>query len=262
MIFISCDDRGDAIRSLAHIYGVDVGLVDAVAAGHWPRFILESIDPYQDLFDSRYVPSLMAQHLSAKLDFNIGEVAYYHRTAYDGSADWFKEGLLASRDAATTFLNKIAQLILLDGEDRAIALANIKDRESGEGRGAGGPYAFDVFDNARSAHQAGMDYSLPEFFAGDAWVKKYGVCYAKPILDSLRKKLKPVVVKFSGIPSDPDGYITNLWQYVFRAWKGDPMSATSHYPCTFLGAGKSVAADRIIHIIDLSGYLGCSGGHY
>jgi hypothetical protein len=259
MIYISCDDKVDAIRSLARIYRVDVGLVDDVAAGHWPRFMLKSTDPYQDLFDSRYMPALMAQHLSTKADLEIGEVAYYHRTAYDCSADWFKEGLLASCEAANTFFNKIAQLVPLDGEDRAIALANIKDRESGEGRGAGGPYAFDVFDNARSAHQAGMDYSLPEFFAGDAWVRKYGVCYAKPIIDSLRKKLKPVVVKFSGASSDPDGYITNLWQYVFRAWKDEPMSETSHYPCTFSGEGKSVAADRIIQIIDLNGCIGMLG---
>lgn len=261
MIHISCDDVADAIRSLARIYRVDLGLVDDVANGRWPNFLLDSADSHHDIFDQRYIPSLMAQHLSANPDWEIGAVAYYHRTAYDGSTDWFNEGLLASCEAANTFLDKIAKLVPIDSEDRAFALANIRDREGGEGLGSGGPYAFDVFDNARHADQAGMDYSLPEFFVGDAWVRKYGVCYAKPILDSLRKKLKPVVVKFSGVPSDPDGYITNLWQYVFRAWKNEPMSETSHYPCTFSGAGKSVAADRILQVIDLSSYIGCSDGH-
>ena len=69
----------------------------------------------------------------------------------------------------------------------------------------------------------------------------------------LRKRLKPVVVKFSGIPSDPDTYITNLWHYLFRAWIGEPMGVTSHFPCTFCGEGKTVSPDRIMQIIDLGG---------
>lgn len=251
MTYISCDDKADAVRSLARIYRVDVGVVAGIANGRWPTFISESKGSYQDLFDSRYIPSLMAKHLSANPNWEIGEVAYYHRTAYDGSADWFQDGLLASHEAANAFLNKIAGMVPLDSEDRAIALANIRDRECGEGGNSGGPYAFDVFDNARYADKAGMDYSLPEFFVGNVWVGKYGVCCAAPILDSLREKLKPVVVKFSGSSSNADVYITNLWQYVFRAWRGDPMSPASHYPCTFSGAGKAVSADRIIQIIDL-----------
>ena len=253
MIRISCDDKADAVRSLARIYGVDVGKVAGIANGDWPTSISESTAPYQDLFDSRYVPQLMARHLNGDPDGEFGEVAYYHRTAYDGSADWFQEGLLASHEAVNAFLNKIARIVPLGSDDRDIALANITDRGHCEGPGAGGPYACDVLDNARYADQAGMDYSLPEFFMGNAWSDKYGVCYAAPILEPLRKKLKPVLVKFSGKPSDPDAYITNLWQYVFRAWKGEPMGATSHFPCTFCGEGKTVSPDRIIQIVDLGG---------
>ena len=253
MTHISCDDKADAVRSLARIYRVDVGEVARVADGNWPTFILESPDSCNDLFKSPYIPSLMAQHLSARPDWEFGEVAYYHRTAYDGSADWFEDGLLASHEGAKAFLNKIAGIVSLDGDDHAIAMANIRDSGRCEGPGAGGPYAFDVFDNARYADQAGMDYSLPEFFMGNSWADKYGVCYAAPILESLRKKLKPVVVKFSGKPSDPDAYITNLWQYVFRAWIGEPMGVTSHFPCTFCGEGKTVSPDRIIKRIDLGG---------
>lgn len=251
MILISCDDKADAVQSLARIYGVDVDKVAGISNGNWPNFISESTAPYQDLFDSRYVPQLMAQHLNGNPTWEFGEVAYYHRTAYDGSADWFQDGLLASHEAACAFLNKIAGIVPLGSDDRALALANIRDRECSEGADSGGPYAFDVFDDARDADQAGMDYSLPEFFVGNAWAGKYGVCYAAPILESLRKKLKPVVVKFSGNSSDPDAYITNLWQYVFRAWIGEPMSATSHFPCTFCGEGRTVSPDRIIQIIDL-----------
>ena len=256
MTHISCDDKADAVRSLARIYRVDVGEVARVADGNWPTFILESPDSWNDLFQSPYIPSLMAQHLSARPDWEFGEVAYYHRTAYDGSADWFEDGLLASHEGAKAFLNKIAGIVSLDGDDHAIAMANIRDRECCEGSGAGGPYAFDVFDNARYADQAGMDYSLPEFFMGNSWADKYGVCYAAAILESLRNKLKPVVVKFSGKSSDPDAYITNLWQYVFRAWIGEPMGVTSHFPCTFCGEGKTVSPDRIIQIIDLGGLAG------
>lgn len=196
----------------------------------------------------------MAQHLSADPEWEIGEVAYYHRSAYDGSANWFQEGLLASHEAAQTFLNKISKMVSIDCVDRDIALANIKDRESCEGYGSGGPYAFDVLDYARRANQVGMDYSLPEFFSGRAWLRKYGVCYAAPILESLREKLKPVIVKFSGRSSDPDAYISGLWGYLFSAWRGEPISDFSY---TFLGAGKAVSADRIIQIIDLGEFAGC-----
>lgn len=253
MTHISCDDNADAVRSLARIYRVDVVEVARVADGNWPTFILESTDSCNDLFKSPYIPSLMAQHLSAKPDWEFGEVAYYHRTAYDGSANWFEDGLLASHEGAKAFLNKIAKIVPIDTDDHATALANIRDRERYEGPSSGGPYAFDVFDNARYADQAGMNYSLPEFFVGNAWAGKYGVCNAAPILASLRRKLKPVVVKFSGEPSDPDTYITNLWHYVFRAWKGEPMSPTSHFTTTFCGEGKTVSPDRIIQIIDLGG---------
>lgn len=254
MTQISCDDKADTVRSLARIYRLDVGGVADIANGNWPTFISESTDLYQHLFDSRYIPSLMAQHLSARPEWEFGEVAYYHRTAYDGSADWFQDGLLASHEGAKAFLHKISGIVSVDSDDRAMALANIRDRECWEGAESGGPYAFDVFDNARDADQLGMDYSLPEFFVGNAWAGKYGVCNAAPILESLRKKLKPVVVKFSGKPSDPDIYITNLWHHLFRAWKGEPMSATSHFPCTFCGEGKTVSPDRIIQIIDLGSF--------
>lgn len=254
MTHISCDDKADAVRSLARIYRVDVGEVARVADGDWPTFILESTDSCNDLFKSPYIPSLMAQHLSATPDWEFGEVAYYHRTAYDGSADWFEDGLLPSYEGAKAFLNKIANIVPLHSDDHAMALANIRDRECYEGPSSGGPYAFDVFDDAKDADQAGMDYSLPEFFVGTAWAGKYGVCNAAPILESLRRRLKPVVVKFSGKPSDSDVYITNLWHYVFRAWKGEPMSPTSHFTPTFHGEAKPVSADRIIQIIDLGGF--------
>ncbi len=253
MIYIGCDDKDDAVRSLARIYRVDVGEVAGIANGNWPTFISESTDSYRDLFDPLFIPTLMAQHLNGNLDWKFGEVAYYHRTAYDGSANWFEDGLLPSYEGAKAFLNKIAKIVPVDSDDRATALENIRDRNRYEGPSSGGPYAFDVFDNARYSDQAGMDYSLPEFFMGNAWADKYGVCYAAPILEPLRKKLKPVVVKFSGKPSDPDAYITNLWQYVFRAWIGEPMGATSHFPCTFCGDGKTVSPDRIIQTIDLGG---------
>lgn len=261
MSYFSCDDEADAVRTLARIYRVDVGLVEDVANGNWPSFILDSTDSPRDLFVSPYLPSLMAQHLSADPDWEIGEVAYYHRSAYDGSTDWFREGLLASSDAANTFLNKIAELVPVDSEDRDIALANIKDREYCEGYGSGGPYAFDVFDYARRADQVGMDYSLPEFLVGRAWVSKYGVCYAKPIWWALREKLKPVIVKFSGAPSDSDAYITGLWRYLFDAWRGEPETSAPCFTYTFLGAGKSVSADRIIQIIDLGEFTDCKGCH-
>lgn len=194
----------------------------------------------------------MASHLQATSpNWNFGEVAYYHRTCYDGTAEWFQEGLLASIPAAHAFLNKVEKFIPITSADRSNAIANIRERNGFEGLGSGGPYAFDIFEDASGADQTGCDYSTPEFFVGNVWLGSNEFACAKNHIDLLRATLKPVIVKFSAIPSDPGIYICNLWQYIFRSFKGMPKSIGSDYAYTFIGGGQSIPASKILEIIDL-----------
>lgn len=248
---LGCDDITHAIKTLAAIYQVGVGMIENVANGDWPDFLNAPDIDYRDMFGSPYLPSLMSTHLKASPNWDFGEVTYYHRAAYDGTPEWFEDGLLDSLSGARTFLTKAARLVCIAESDVALAIKNIEERNAFEGMSSGGPYAFDTFDDAKSAECTGLDYSLPEFFVGIVWQAKYGVSHAKELREQLHKVLKPVIIKFSAIPRDPDGYISNLWQYVYRAYQGEPMPPGCHYPCTFNGGGKPIPAQKIIEIFDL-----------
>lgn len=251
MILLGCDDITHAIKTLASIYQVDVSMIEKVANGDWPDFLNAPDSCYRDTFGSPYLPSLMATHLKASPNWDFGEVTYYHRAAYDGTPEWFEGGLLDSLSGARTFLTKVAMLVSIAESDVVLAIKNIEERNAFEGMSSGGPYAFDTFDDAKSADCTGLDYSLPEFFVGSVWQAKNGVAHARELREQLQKFLKPVIVKFSAIPGDPDGYLNNLWQYIYRAHQREPMPLGSHYPCTFIGGGKSISADKIVEIFDV-----------
>ena len=257
MSFLGCDDVNHAINTLAAIYQVDVSVISNTATGDWPDFLNPPVDCYQEIFSSAYLPLLMATHLKASPNWSFGEVTYYHRTAYDGTTEWFEEGLHGSLVGAQAFLTSAGKLVAIDDNDVALALKNIEERSAFEGVSSGGPYAFDTFDDAKSADCTGLDYSLPEFFIGSVWQGKYGVSHAQELREQLQKALKPVIVKFSALPNDPDRYISNLWQYIYRAYQGEPMPQGSHYPCTLIGGGKSIPAEKIIEIFDIN--IFCSG---
>lgn len=249
MALISCDDVDDASRSLSIIYGVEKSDVARVCSGDWPQWLTnaaENEEPYQSLFNSTYIPELFRQHLNAGGISLPVECAFYHRTSYDGTREWFSEGLLPSSDAALVFLQKV-KVHLEDYEVISSSIhENLSMRESFEGAGAGGPYAFDVLDDAKGAGCSGSDYRLPEFFIMDG-----GVIGGEELRDVLLRKLKPVVVKFRGKTQRPDCYITNLWHYLFREYGRDGMSGTSHFTCTFSGGGIAVPVENIVDLIEL-----------
>jgi len=251
MIPLGCDNITHAIKTLAAIYQVDVGRIGNVANGDWPDFLNAPDSCYQDIFGLPYLPSLMATYLKCLPNCDFGEVTYYHRTAYDGTLEWFEDGLLDSISGAQTFLTKAARLVSIAENDVVLAIKNIEERNAFERMSSGGPYAFDTFDDAKSADCTGLDYSLPEFLVGTVWQAKYGVSHAQELREQLQKFLKPVIVKFSACPSDPDRYINNLWQYIYRAHQREPMPQGSCYPCTFIGGGKPIPAQKIIEIFDL-----------
>lgn len=250
MDLLSCDNPEDAIRSLSLIYGVDKEKIEQVFLGHWPDFVLNELG--YESFDSAYFPWLMAHHVGGKLSCDLSEIAYYHRTRYDGSDTWFSRGLLCSNDGAIDFLNKTRYLYIgyKFEEICGKCTANIRERTELEGSGevkGGGPYAFDTFDDAR--YGVGDNYDTPEMFCGPRW---QGWCsegqVATDLIEILKKGLKPVIVKFIGNASDPERYTTGLWHYLYRIANGLEYMPFTH---TFIGRGVNVPAVRIISIIDL-----------
>jgi hypothetical protein len=250
MDLLSCDNPQDAIRSLSIIYGVDRSKIEQVYLGHWPDFM--SDDQYVECVQSQYFPWLMASHVGGKLSCDLGKIAYYHRTRYDGSDTWFSGGLLCSGDGAVDFLNKTRHLYADYDFDEISGkcTANIRERSELEGSGVtrgGGPYAFDTFDDAR--YGVGENYDTPEMFCGPRW---QGWCsegqVATDLIEIVKKSLKPVIVKFIGSTSEPERYTTGLWDYLYRITNDMDYKPYTH---TFAGRGVSVAANRIVSIIDL-----------
>lgn len=250
MDLLSCDDPQDAIRSLSLIYGVDSRKIEQVFLGHWPSFMDE--DQHLESFDSPYFPWLMAHHFNSTMRCDLGDIAYYHRTLYDGTPSWFNRGLLSSDEGSIDFLHKTRHLF--DGYDfdkiLGICSANIRDRTELESTGhtrGGGPYAFDTFDDAR--HGVGNNYDAPEMFCGPRWE---GWCesgqVATDLIDKVKNHLSPVIVKFSGRTLDPERYTTGLWYYLYRKCFELDHKPFTH---TFQACGVSVSHDRIISIIDI-----------
>ncbi|MBF8755512.1 hypothetical protein [Pseudomonas guariconensis] len=246
---LSCDSPQDAIRTLSTIYGVDECVIERVHSGHWPEFMND--DPQS--FNVDYFPWLMAHHVGGKLNCEFTHAAYYHRTRYDGTEEWFNKGLLSSAEGAVEFLLKTRELYQGYDFDKILGIsqANVRERTELEStnpyRDGGGPYAFDTFDDARFG--VGDNYDTPEMFLGPRWGDWCGPEQAATDLRELiSKNLKPVVVKFKGKVEDQERYATGLWHYLYRI-KND-MEYTP-YTHTFLGRGISVPRDNILSLIDL-----------
>lgn len=246
---LSCDNFEDAVRSLSQIYSVDESVILHVTKDNWPEF---AKDYTLDTFDSEYLPWLFGAHIGAEPDFNFERACYYHRALYDGSNEWFKEGLLPAHLGTEAFLRKTAHIYPDFEKVLGLSLANVKDRSSMEGEKQGGPYAFDVLDDAKKACRSGLDYSAPEFFCGRYWSNwsEDGRHAATDLIEKVKNHLKPVIVKFYSNTDSKDQYINNLWHYLFRAGEEDP-DDSSHYPCTFHGGGKVVSQERIVSLIQI-----------
>jgi hypothetical protein len=235
MDLLSCDNFHDAIESLAIIYSTTPENIKTSTAGLWPEYIEEGGFSNQEL-----LPHLMGLHICSTPNYDLNFAAYYHRTMYSGDWHWFDEGLLASTSGTKAFLNKISSAFAVEKFSNAV-IQNAERREMMQNDG--GPYAFDIFDDAKFAEH----YGVPEFFIGQDG--RYLV--DEQFLSKLNDFLKPVVVKFSGEISSPEGYIAGLWHYVYRVQNDD--EPTRHNPLThtFAGNGKDVPRCRIIDLIDI-----------
>lgn len=242
--YLSCDDFADAVSSLALFYGVEEQRVRSLYELSWPDFLSEDL-AFCELIDPRLAWG-MGKILGADaMNYNLS-ACFYHRSRYDGDAQWFAAGLLNNQDGARAFLANLRRLVpdkslLFDVE--SIVMSNIADRDQTVEHA--GPYAFDCLSHAKSANRSGLDYSMPEFLMGQCWRGR----------ESLLAKIKycciqhlvPVVVKFVGKPECMDLYVSHLWLYLHS----QKIAVEYDDPClfSFHGGGRNVPSKDIVELI-------------
>jgi len=246
--YLSCDSLDDAIRSLALVYEVEPPAIRAIYESNWPEFL--SADTYRGEFgENRCLAWIMSQYLPGK-KFNGKhfEAAFYHRTKFDGSIHWFREGLLNAPDGASAFLEKIGRFASeLRLFDRVVSVAKNNISERNDLERTTGPHAFDVLAHAKGADVTGLDYDFPEMFLGDVW-ERTGTAKARDeLIEVLRAKLKPVIVKFLDTPTDMDLYINHLWLVLHASRHGLEYDAPEIF--SFSGQGRTIPSDRILELI-------------
>jgi hypothetical protein len=111
---LSCDDLDDAINSLACFYGVEKARVDFLFSEGWPEFLSEDMQhsDFHSNIDMLFLA--MAEHLEVEEPARkFTYVSYCHRGRFDGSSQWYEDGLLASLDGAKSFQLSCLNLFLL-----------------------------------------------------------------------------------------------------------------------------------------------------
>lgn len=245
MSFIpSCDDSADALNSLANIYGVSH---DAIRETLKHPTVLEIASDYGEM-DSPWFPIVISRLLEADPRDEMTHAAYYHTTSYDGTSQWFDEGLHGSLEGALRFLEKIAHLVPAEIRDTVHqATATLIARRSefeGTKAALAGPYAWNTL-SAASAIEDGGKYQVPEVIR-DLWSQSgIGVGGLIDLSESIRQQLKPVVVKFKGKTSDLGTYCATLWAYLLT--QDEP----THLSHTFHGNGESIPRRDILALIDI-----------
>lgn len=245
MSFIpSCDNRADAIKSLAEIYDVSEKEIERVLMH---PDVLEVAKSDAELL-SPYFPAVISMLLKSSPRYELTHAAYYHSTSYDGNPSWFDEGLLGSSAGIDCFIQKILWLIpeekrsaVIHQSSRIVALRSELEGSTAMGTG---PYAWNTFA-AASASNNGIRYQVPEAIQ-DLWSNSFvGRGGLIDLGGIIREKLKPVVVKFKGCTSDLDSYCSVLWGYILSE------NGETHLTHTFIGNGSGVPRESIIAIIDV-----------
>lgn len=245
MSFIpSCDNKGDAIKSLAEIYGVSEKEIEKVLTH---PDVLEIAKSDTELL-SPYFPAVISMLLRSSPRYELTYSAYYHSTSYDGDPSWFDEGLLGSSAGIDCFIKKILWLIPEEKRSAVVQqscrIVALRSELEGSTAKSTGPYAWNTLAAASSSDN-GIRYQVPEAIQdlwGSSFVGNGGLIDLGGII---REKLKPVVVKFKGLTSDLDSYCSVLWGYILSA------NGETHLTHTFIGDGSGIPRESIIAIIDV-----------
>lgn len=179
---------------------------------------------------------------------DITHACYYHSTSYAGCPSWFDEGLLGSSHGVVRFLDKIIEWLPPGKQQIAKQAAKeiVKLRSAFEGSTPEkcGPYAWNTF-TAASSSPNGVRYRVPEAIQ-DLWSPS--ACGHGGLIDLreiIKKRLKPVVVKFKGKTSNIDDYCATLWAYLLSD------DGECHLTHTFTGNGFVISTAEIVAIIDV-----------
>lgn len=245
MSFIpSCDNRTDAIHSLAGIYEVSTETVEQVLLT--PEMV--KIAKAYAKIDDPHFHFVVSQLLGAFPREEITHAYYYHSTSYDGSPSWFDEGLLGSSQGVGRFLDKIVDWLPLDKQQSVKSVANriVRLRSELEGSKADrcGPYAWNTL-SAASSSEDGIFYRVPEAIRDIGSPDFYGSEGGIDLRQIIEERLKPVVVKFKGKTLNIDDYCATLWAYVFS---GDDEYHLAH---TFVCDGVTIPKAHIHALIEL-----------
>lgn len=248
MNHLSCDNLDDAIRSLAMAYEVTPQEIRTLYESNWPDF-LDAETYLCEFADDRRIAWIMSQYLPGKkFSGKQFEAAFYHRTRFDGSDDWFSEGLLNAPDGVDAFLEKITRYTSgLEQFDRVVSAARDYISQRNGLEGTTGPHAFDVLAHAKGANASGLDYDFPEVFFDGYWERTGTAKARNELIEALRVKLKPVIVKFIDTPADMDLYINHLW-LVLHASRFD-LEYKNPKIYSFSGQGRTIPSDRILELI-------------
>lgn len=240
----SCDDREDAIRSLAKIYSVSTGDIDRVLKA--PE-VLEIAEVYSEI-DTQGFHFVVCHLLKANPRTDVTHASYYHSTSYDGDRSWFDEGLLGTARGVGRFLDKITEWIpagnQLLAKQASERIAKVRSEYEGSSAEGTGPYAWNTF-TAASSSPSGIRYRVPEAIQ-DLWSPSF--CGAGGRLDLngiIRERLRPVVVKFKGKTSDINDYCATLWAYCLSD------QGECHLRHTFIGDGTAIPREDILALIDV-----------
>jgi hypothetical protein len=246
MFFIpSCDNKEDAIRSLAGIYAVPTEEIERVLRTPEVQEIAESYDQ----IDTPGFHFVVCHMLKASPRADITHAYYYHSTSYDGCPTWFDEGLLGSSQGVVCFLEKITEWVpqekRLDAKRTARAIVKLRSEYEGSTADTCGPYAWNTL-TAASSSRSGIRYRVPEAIQ-DLWSPSFcgngGLVDLKGVIE---ERLKPVVVKFKGTISDLDDYCATLWAFLLSD------DGECHLTHTFKGTGLSIPKEDIVALIDVT----------
>lgn len=240
----SCDDRDDAVRSLAKIYGVSVRDVERVLLT--PE-VIEIAQRYDEIGKPGF-HFVVAHLLKASPQYEFTHACYYHSTSYDGDPSWFDEGLLGTSQGVERFLGKIIEWIPEEYRRAVLAesrrLVRCRSEFEGSKSESCGPYAWNTLAAASSA-DSGIRYRIPEAIQ-DLWtpsgIGSGGLIDLSGIVED---KLRPVVVKFKGKTSDIDDYCSVLWACLLSD------DRECHLTHTFHGKGVAVPPEDILEIIEI-----------
>lgn len=238
----SCDDRNDAVNSIARLYGVSPHHVNEITLRNWPDFVdwEDGVSPFDD---AALLNWLFSKALGVDWKCEITMACFYHRTRYDGCASWFANGILDAKPGATKILDSIRAHLSNEHfiKANACALANIEDRD--QGLDYVGPYAFNTYAEAKGAEVAGLYYDVPEFLTGHRyWDPEFSEFVSQVFLTHL----KPAIVKFAAPVVCSEKYVASLWHHLYRS-----DFEMDFIPLTHSKASGVVPAANLIKIFDI-----------